>query len=223
VTNTKPEFGRREELKMDRRAKNYVIFGALTMKTANTVMRWIGTLIICTILVLAVSSDRSEAETQPFNYTASGSFGSSAFTFPDGNPSTSITLVGTSTAGPVTVYEWAAGAGFNGKQCTLPGGVLNAGLAATFADSIGIIRIAGTGDELVQTLVSGTECIDFSSGQPPFPFNGVLTVNFVGGTGKFSGATGTETLNFAGQYLSCGSTGCIGFVSHNQKGSLTTP
>ena len=171
---------------------------------------------LCAALSLAVLANGSEARTNPMNYTASGSFGSSAFTFPDGNPATSITLTGKATGGPVTIQEWGAGV-FNGKTCTPPGGTTGSGSEVVFKDSLEIITFTNTGDELIQELESGTECFSFG------PFGGTLTVNNVGGTGKFAGATSTETLNFEGLYLNCGSTGCVGLVQHSEVGSVTTP
>ncbi len=171
---------------------------------------------LCAMLSLASLGGSSEAATTPMNYTASGSFESSAFTFPDGNPSTSITLTGKSTAGPVTIQEWAA-AVFTANKCTPAGGAPNSGFEVIFKDSLEVITFVKTGDQLIQNLVSGSEC--FSLG----PFSGTLTVNNVGGTGRFAGATGTETLNFQGQYLTCGSTGCVGSVQHSEVGSVTTP
>jgi hypothetical protein len=96
-----------------------------------------------------------------------------------------------------------------------------AGSQSTFGNSLEVITFKATGDVLLQNLVSGTECVDNSG--PPFPFEGTLTVTNVGGTGKFAGATGTVTLKFAGQYLSCGNNGCVGIVQHKEKGSITTP
>jgi hypothetical protein len=162
----------------------------------------------------------SEAGSKPFNYTASGGFETQAFHFPDGcDPGESIALTGASTSGPITTHEWVC-AFFNGNTCTVPGGVPNAGFQVTFADSFEVIHF-NSSDLLVQNLVSGTACNDFSSG-PPFPFDGTLTVSNVGGTGKFVGATGTETLKFAGQYLDCNN-GCIGYVTQHETGTVTTP
>jgi hypothetical protein len=174
--------------------------------------------ILCAAL-LAFSAV-SQAEARPLNYTASGSFESAVFVFPDGKPSESITLAGSSTAGPITLHQWIA-ASLNGNTCTLPGGVSNTGKEGTFTDSFAVIRFA-CGDLLVQTLVSGTFCIDLSSPGPLFPFAGVLTVENTGGTGKYAGATGTETLNFVGQQL-FGSTGAIGFVTQTEAGVVNTP
>jgi hypothetical protein len=163
----------------------------------------------------------SEAWTTSFNYTATGSFEPGFFLFPDGNSSDSIALPGFSTVGPITLHEWDTGV-LNGKTCAPPSGVPNAGSEVTVTDSVEVIRLDSTGDLLIQTLVSGTNCIDFSSGAPPYPFAGVLTVKNDGGTGKFAGARGTETLNFAGKFLSCGNNGCIGYVQQNETGTLTT-
>ena len=80
----------------------------------------------------------------------------------------------------------------------------------------------GSGDLMVQTLVSGTFCIDLTSSGPTYPFNGVLTVKNEGGTGKYAQATGTETLNFTGQQM-IGSTEAVGFVTQTETGVVTTP
>ena len=180
-------------------------------------------LFLAALLMVALAT-RSEArnETKKFEYIATGGFEPTLFIFPDGNQGVvSITLEGTSTFGPITVHEWAVGSSTQTvfPPCTAPGGA--AGALYDFADSLEIITFKKTGDVLLQNLVSGTEC-DSNSG-PPSPFEGTLTVTNVGGTGKFAGATGTVTLNFAGQYLSCGNNGCVGFVQHREKGTLTTP
>jgi hypothetical protein len=163
----------------------------------------------------------AEAGTSPFNYIATGSFELSAFFFPDGTEGTSITLEGPSTSRPITVHEWASGKGKTIGRCTPPGGKPNTGLKYTYTDSLEIITFKATGDFLIQNLVSGTQCFNIRA-PFPIPFNGTLIVRNVGGTGKFAGATGTETLNFSGQYLSC-NTGCIGYVRHDETGNVTTP
>jgi hypothetical protein len=171
------------------------------------------------VVVLAMSlASLAEAKTKPFNYTASGSFGPDLHVFADGTNGNAITV----SSDKVTVKEWASGAP-NGNTCTPPSGVAGSGTEVTFTDSFAIITVLATGDQLFQNLVSGTECIDLTPAAPPFPFNGTLTVQNVGGTGKFAGATGTETLNFAGANLNCGNTDCVGNVQHTETGSVTTP
>jgi hypothetical protein len=190
--------------------------------------RWaIIPLFLAASLMIALAT-RSEAgsKTKNFEYIATGGFEPTLFIFPDGNQGDSITLEGTSTFGPITVHEWATGSSAQTvfPPCTAPGGV--PGSLSDFADSLEIITFKKTGDVLLQNLVSGTECAASSiltGAPPPAPFEGTLTVTNVGGTGKFAGATGTVTLNFAGQYLSCGNNGCVGFVQHREKGSITTP
>jgi hypothetical protein len=181
---------------------------------------------LCT--VLAIFSTVSEAgESIPFNYTASGTFESQpGFSFfPDGNEGGSITLQGTSSFGPVTVQEWAAGSGVTAGPCTPPGGKPNSGTEYPYSDVIGVITFKATGDVLVQNLVSGEECISNTPPSPPPPasFDGTIILNNIGGTGKFAGATGTETLHFRGQYLSCGDNGCVGYVHHLETGMVMTP
>lgn len=179
-------------------------------------------LFLAALLMVALAT-RSEAgtKTKKFDYIATGGFEPTLFIFPDLNQGDSITLEGTSTFGPVTVHEWATGLSTQTvfPSCTLPGGA--AGSQSTFGNSLEVVTFKATGDVLLQNLVSGTGCVDNSG--PPFPFEGTLTVTNVGGTGKFAGATGTVTLKFAGQYLSCGNNGCVGFVQHKEKGSITTP
>lgn len=161
----------------------------------------------------------SDAWTKPFNYTATGTFEPTLFVFPDGTQGDSITLQGTSTDGPITVHEWATG---SSTQKVFPPCVLSNGEAGTlgdFADSFEVITFQN-GDVLLQELVSGAECN--ANVGPPVPFDGTLIVTNVGGTGKFADATGTETLKFAGQYYVCGTTSCVGYVQHNETGTVTT-
>jgi hypothetical protein len=176
--------------------------------------------VLCALLFMTAVIRRAEAKSTPLNYTATGTFEPTLFVFPDGTQGDSITLQGTSTAGPITVHEWATGS----TQTVFPPCVPSSGAAGTlgdFADSFEVITFQN-GDVLLQSLVSGTECNASVSG-PPIPFEGTLIVTNVGGTGKFAGASGTETLNFAGQYYVCGATGCVGYVQHNETGRVTTP
>jgi len=183
---------------------------------------WLVTATVGALLSLTVLVPRVLAETNPFKYTATGFFGPDLYVFADGTSGNSITEIGRSNAGPISVKEW--GSGFaNGKSCTPPSGVPGSGVDVTFTDLFTIITVIGTGDQLFQNLVSGTECIDFTPPEPPFPFEGTLTLKNVGGTGKFSGATGSETLHFTGQSLNCGSSDCIGNARGTEDGSVTTP
>jgi hypothetical protein len=59
---------------------------------------------------------------------------------------------------------------------------------------------------------SGTSCTDFSTfPTPPFPFIATETGVVTGGTGKYSGATGTFTIEIKGAFLSLDKTGARGF------------
>jgi hypothetical protein len=184
--------------------------------------RWLVTATVCALLSLTAVVPRVQAKTNSFKYTATGTFGPDVYVFADGTSGNSITVIGRSNAGPISAKEWGSGSS-NGKSCTPPSGVVGSGVEVTFTDSFEIVTVIGTGDQLFQNLVSGTECIDFTPPKPPFPFDGTLTVQNVGGTGKFSGATGKETLHFVGQILNCGSSDCIGSVQHTEDGSVTTP
>lgn len=150
------------------------------------------TLLVFVALWVLALGGRSEAASIPFSYTAAGSFTGDIYIFPDATEGGSITLQGRSSSGPVTVQEWAS---FSGpaplpNSCTPPGGPANEGTLFSYADSLEVITFLATGDVLVQNLVSGTACADFSLLPSPVPFDGTLIVSNVGGTGKFAGATG---------------------------------
>ena len=192
------------------------------MRARARFARWLVTTTFCPLLALTALVPRVQAKTNPFKYTATGFFGPDLYVFADGTSGNSITEIGRSNVGPINIKEW--GSGFaNGKSCTPPSGVPGSGVDVTFTDLFTIITVIGTGDQLFQNLVSGTECIDLTPPEPPFPFDGTLTLQNVGGTGKFSGATGRETLHFTGQSLNCGRSDCIGNTRGTEDGSVTTP
>ena len=98
------------------------------------------------------------------------------------------------------------------KTCTVPGGVANAATEFTLVQDVGIDRFTETGDLLFFKSTSGTACQDFSTfPTPPFPFTFTETGVVTGGTGKYSGATGTFTVNVKGAFLSLDATGVRGF------------
>ena len=87
-----------------------------------------------------------------------------------------------------------------------------------------------TGDQLFGKNTSATICINFSSfPTPPFPFTvsgqGVTT----GGTGKYTGATGTGSFRTVGSYLQFGFKGgngvfgAFGQYTFTSDGTLTLP
>jgi hypothetical protein len=84
-----------------------------------------------------------------------------------------------------------------------------AGTGTEFA-SVGhekvVVRLKG-GDLRFFTSTSFTECVDFSSGTPPFPANFTVADTGTGGTGKFEGSTGTFTAKGTGAILSADASG----------------
>jgi len=111
------------------------------------------------------------------------------------------------------------------KSCTL-GSVTNACEYQIVGGSLAV-RFSSTGDISAQTLTSGTECIDYSNGtgttiQLPFDFAGSETWNLTGGSGKFTGATGTYTAQFTGQTLSADFQGhAFGWFQSSYQGTAT--
>jgi hypothetical protein len=190
------------------------------------IFRLVGSVIVPILCAVLLGFDApSEAKTQPFSYEASGTVEPTLFTFADGYPTSSVTFSGMSTFGPITVNTWVAAGGGQTvfPACTAPGGVPGAGQEFKFNDHLDIIRFHASSDVVIQNLVSGTICLDFSPVAPPYPFKGTLKVNNVGGTGKFAGASGTATENFVGEYVSCGNNGCVGYAEQHETGTVTTP
>lgn len=70
------------------------------------------------------------------------------------------------------------------------------------------------------------ECADFSSGAPPFPYDGTFFGAYKGGTGKFTGASGNFKATFTGVILSAPPSPGLGFmgtVVEQVEGTLTLP
>ena len=79
-------------------------------------------------------------------------------------------------------------------------------------DTYGVLRFTATGDLLFFKSTSGTECDDFSTfPTPPFPFIVTETGVITGGTGAYSGATGTFTVKVKGASLSLDASGVRAF------------
>ena len=142
---------------------------------------------------------------------ASGSFVSANFDFdhPDlSTPANSTNGVGRSNAGQITsqgANEYTPD--LNMKTCTVPGGTPNAGTEYKLVQDVDVSRFEN-GDLLFLKSTSGTACQDFSTfPSPPFPFTFTETGIVTGGTGKFSGATGTYTGTGNGATLFLDATG----------------
>ncbi|MBI3757221.1 MAG: hypothetical protein HY267_04515 [Deltaproteobacteria bacterium] len=87
-----------------------------------------------------------------------------------------------------------------------------------------------TGDQLFVQLTSGTICLNFSSYPSlPFPFTDSVHGEFIGGTGKYTGATGTFDSHAVGSYLQfgfkggTGAFGGFGQFTFTTDGTLTLP
>jgi hypothetical protein len=188
-------------------------------------INWKGLVILAVMMVLSgvaayVRADNANKHgDKPFNFEVSGALQPSEYQFPDGNSTVYITDQGKSNFGPITIYQWVAAVA-DGKTCTPPSGLPNAGSERTFQDALTVIRFEKTGDLLFSDLVSGTLCVDLTPGVPPFSFQGVIDASLTGGTGRFAGVSGTYTENSGGQFLSCtlGSGPCIGYGLKMVKG-----
>lgn len=85
-----------------------------------------------------------------------------------------------------------------------------------------VLRAMATGDLIFETQ-STTVCEDLSSG-PPFNVTAAAHGTITGGTGKFSGATGTFTAAARGQVLVSDPAGHgFGWFAASSIGTVTTP
>jgi hypothetical protein len=184
----------------------------------------LGWVLAATLLLLAARQS-AEAKTVNVKSTFSGTSTSTAFSFNGSDLAGQGVVAGRmAPGGPFTGNDVSQSAP-NGKTCTLPGGTPNAGTEFTLVGSSGVSRDDASGDLTYWHDISSTDCIDFSSGTPPFPFVGSNSQVIDGGTGKNAGASGTMTNNFSGVILSLPSSGFGVFLafSGTGTGTLTTP
>jgi hypothetical protein len=87
-----------------------------------------------------------------------------------------------------------------------------------------------TGDQSFGKMTSGTICFNFSSWPtPPFTFTNSVHVEVIGGTGKYTGATGSVDSHAAGSYIQygfkggTGAFGGFGQFTFTSDGTLTLP
>ena len=172
------------------------------------------TMIITGSIAVATNAKAGETETKVIKSKASGSFVSANFDFDHPNLSTpagNVNGAGISNAGKFT-EQFVDESAPDGKTCTVPGGGTGAATEFKLVGDVGVFRFTASGDLLFLKSTSGTECADFSTfPTPPFPVIQTETGVFTGGTGKYSGATGTFTFDVKGAFLSLDATGGRGF------------
>jgi hypothetical protein len=168
------------------------------------------TMIITGSIAVATNAEAGETETKIIKSKASGTFVSTNFDFdhPDlSTPSSYSNAAGNSDAGKFTfqaVLEFAS----KGTPCTVPGRPANAGLEFKLAGEDGVSRFTESGDLLFFKGTTSKLCEDFSTfPTPPFAFIDTETGVVTGGTGKYSGVTGTYTAEAKGATLSVDPTG----------------
>jgi hypothetical protein len=179
---------------------------------------------------IAVATPARAGDTKVIKTHETATFVSANFDFDHADLSTPAAYSngeGISNAGKFNdqaVIEFAS----DGKKCTVPGGVANAGTEFTLVGNVAVVRFTATRDLLFYKGNSATVCQDFSTfPTPPFPFisTAPLTGVVTGGTGKYLGATGTSTLNFRGATLALDATGVgnFGWVKSTGVTTLTVP
>jgi hypothetical protein len=164
--------------------------------------------------LFAVTAPADAAETKTIKSKESGTFVAAHFDFDHANLSTPASYIngeGIGNAGKFTSQAVDEGAP-DGKTCTVPGGAAGAGTEFTLAGDVAVTRFTATGDLLFFKSTSGTTCADLSTfPTPPFPLAITETGIVTGGTGAYSGATGSFTVKVKGAFLSIDATGVGGF------------
>jgi hypothetical protein len=190
-------------------------------------------LCVCLMMMMIVGSvvvaqDSAGGKTKVIKSKGSGSFVSANFDFdhPDlSSPGNYVNGEAKSNAGNFTfqaVNDFAP----DGKTCTVPGGVANAGTEFTLTGEVGVSRFTAAGDLLFFKATSATVCQDFSAfPTPPFPFIDTETGIVTGGTGKYLGATGTFTATVKGAALTLDATGVrsFGWFTNSSVTTVTVP
>jgi hypothetical protein len=160
---------------------------------------------------IAAAHDGGGGETKVIKSKGSGSFVNVNFDFDHPDLSTPANYVNGEAMSNAGKFTFQAVNDFTPdlkmKTCTVPGGGAGAGTGFTLVGEVGVSRFAATGDLLFFKATSATVCEDFSTfPTPPFPFIDTEAGIITGGTGAYSGATGTFTATVKGAVLSLDAT-----------------
>jgi hypothetical protein len=182
-------------------------------------------LIIAAGLLLLAAQHDARANTVEFKGRFSGSTTTAFFSFDGVNLAGQGIAAGEQNPGGRFTLQSIGEDAPDGKTCTVPGGTPNAGTEFTLVGEATVLRFEPTGDLLYNHDTSRTNCIDFSSGTPPFPFVGSSSGVITGGTGKYARASGSHTVSSSGVVLSLPSAGFGAFGAFNGtvQGTLSTP
>jgi hypothetical protein len=167
-------------------AKDFQVTGTLSgtshsvpidLDGSGTSCTTVGSVIICP----------DDSFTSTYVSQASGPFGGA---YTGQNVSESVPVSGTGCLfAPTTI-----------QSCTL-GSVTNACEFQYTTGGSGANVRSATGSVQSYIITGGTLCLDVSSGLP-FNFTGTVTSSVTGGTGEFTGVTGSGSLTFTGQQTS---------------------
>jgi hypothetical protein len=180
------------------------------------------------LFAVAAPSEAGETKTRVIKSKSSGTFVSANFDFDHPDLSTPGNYYNGDGNGNLGKFNIQGVNEFSpdGKKCTVPGGASGAGTEFTLVGNTGVTRSSANGDLEFFKGTSATVCEDFSSfPNPPFPFveseAGIIT----GGTGAFSGASGTFTAEDKGATLSLDATGVrsVGWFQTEAVTTLTVP
>jgi hypothetical protein len=186
------------------------------------------TISIALVLLLAGAGLGDETKTQHFRCTSSGTFADGVETNIDTNgDGASATLdqgfakcnIGNSIF--QEEVEWIFQPTLT--DCPNVPGMLELHISQTQGQHRAVGTDLATGDQTFSQFISGTLCLNSLTGLLTTTAKGI----YLGGTGKFAGATGTFASQASGSYLAAGSKGGVfggfGQFTSTLTGTLTLP
>jgi hypothetical protein len=184
--------------------------------------RSIGIAIALIALATLLTSPHAEAKTIEATSRASGSFVTASFSFDGKTPADYAVFTEKGNLGVLT-GQGVSQTKPDGKTCTLPDG--SSGIELTLVEHAAVTRVQATGDLFFEhgnpdSLIS---CLSNNITGTYRAFHEVGTVDIVGGTGRFSGASGTEHFTVdGGIFVFPDSVGFFGFSSGTFTLRITT-
>lgn len=179
-------------------------------------------LVVLTLFEGSAHAQPSTGRTMQFTNTNTTTFGSAPFNFDGAGTANYAFFAGTGDLGKVTGQGISQSAP-TGNNCTLPDG--SSGIELKLVAHVAVVRFESTGDLLYEKGQPGdlTACLNLQKGT----FHEGGSVHIIGGTGGFSGATGSYVASQDGTILVAPGNGAqqlqFGFALATYKYTITIP
>jgi len=185
-------------------------------------MMYARSFLVGTTLMLMLTASSGQANHKPLDLEFSGTFISTNFDAnQDSVPGALLLLEGKSNLGPFTaqgIFEsYNANAPNPPSACTLPGG--EAGIQLALVTGSLVMRFSSRKGDLLyaQFIPPTTSCLNTATGESSISG----TSQIIGGSGKFTNATGSGQFSVSTQYLAADAPGPGSHVFGSQTGTFT--